>query len=146
MGSIIPFLFREIRQIMPLSKLKYTLLEADTRPLELILGSFSFAWGVWILVISKNPYSGLFWDAVAIYGGAVFWSVWSLISAVIQIGSITYKYPKLRRFGASLSSVYWVMAGYCLMRTEPRMFIIIMATILAIGQLWIVLRRSAMGK
>ncbi len=131
---------------MPLSKMRYAIVEADTRPMEILLAVLSLAWGVWLPIIYKNPYPSSFWTAIDSYGGPAIWSTWIIISGLLQINSIWYRYPYLRRFSASLAAVYWIMAGYCLMRTEPKMFIIVMSGVLAIGHLWIVMRRSAMGK
>lgn len=131
---------------MPLSRFKYTILEADTRPLEMFLGSFSIAWSFGLLMLNKGAAAGAFWAAVALYGGQIFWSTWACLNGLSQLNAIWFEKFKFRRISASSSAIYWIMATHCLAIIQPTMLILVVTILFAVGELWIVLRRAALGR
>jgi hypothetical protein len=126
---------------MPCKAYKFILFEADTRPLEFFIAGGAILWGIWL----ANPYSIAdveFWRAIQSHGGPLLWSAWSLFNGAFQAFSTWYRYPKLRRLASSISAVMWVFASYSIMTTNPHLFSGWLTGLFAVGELWVVLRRS----
>jgi ABC-type Co2+ transport system permease subunit len=129
---------------MPCKAYRFILLEADTRPLEFFIAGVAMLWGVWL----ANPLSLAdveFWRAVTLHGGPLVWSAWSFSNGLFQAFSTWYRYPKFRRWSSSLSAVMWVFASYSIMTTNAHLFSGWFTALIALGELWVVLRRAVVS-
>lgn len=129
---------------MPWKTYCYVIIEADTRPLELFLGLFSFAWGVWMLGEAfSSPVVIPLYRAIETHGGHFVWAGWSLFNGFFQAVCVWLKYPRFRRLSCSSSAIFWIFVVYCLANSDARLFTVYMSGLLAVGELWVVLHRTA---
>jgi hypothetical protein len=130
---------------MPFKTLRYIIIEADTRPLELFLSGFSVVWGCWLTFgsIGVTVTTAQLVEAVSEAGGHFVWAGWALVNGIFQGVSLWKQYPKFRRWAATVSAIYWIFAAYCLLKYDARIFQGYMAAFFGTGQLWVVLHRNA---
>lgn len=128
--------------MMPIRTYVYVITKSDTRVLELYMALTSAAWAIY-LPINLTTASNVFINAINKSGGIYFWVGWCVITFVVQMWSIHYKYPKFRKIGAGLASIMWIYYADVIWKTDVRLLVIPIATLNALGCLWILLHRMA---
>jgi hypothetical protein len=125
---------------------EYAIIEAETRPLELVLSMFSGVTGAWLILAPRDAAPPSFWDGIDSHWGMGFWAWWSLFNAVFQWVSVWYRYPQLRRWSACSASIYWVWIAVIIGAVNWRLLAFSYAVVFAFAELLIVVRRAAIAE
>lgn len=117
------------------------LTEFDTEPIEVFDGLFIFAWGCWLAApwfdfAISNAYSWM-----ATHGSRHAWGLLMATIGLHQLAAVGLARYPARKFAAVISMCLYEFLGVMLFFGDPRSAGLLLMTIFAMGQAWVVLRR-----
>lgn len=124
--------------------LTYILRHADTRCLEFAGGVFCFLWAAYLLFNIKQA-DKVFHVAMWIGGGPQLWAWLAAFNFALQLLSLYWKWPRLRRVASFICCTYWSWVMWN-MFMQDGLFMPWIAGFWATVQFWILARRVAIGK
>jgi hypothetical protein len=126
---------------MNLKALKYSLLEVDTRALELFILLLTFFWSCWLVIAEQHTNWPKIVEVLHFFGGYLVWTFWGFFHTIVAIFSQVFHYPKYRKVAAMCTCFYWSLLSYCLFSVDRTMLLCWFAPLIAAAEFYIVVRR-----